>query len=110
LGFGSTRVRFIHLGRLAERVGFSLAIFSMSLQGKEIAIRPFNGSTCVLSTIQTLSTTATLNIHSFLKMVWMVWMRVSLRGNFFTAHGRESGQPKQNPKIKNKIRPVGFRK
>ena len=46
-------------------MGFSLAIFRILRQRKEIAIRPSNGSTCILSTVQTFSTATTLNIPTF---------------------------------------------
>jgi hypothetical protein len=47
---------------MAEREGFSIAIFRILQKRKEIAIRPSNGSTCVLSTLQTFSTATTLSI------------------------------------------------
>jgi len=49
---------------VAEREGFSLAIFRILRQRKEITIKPSSGSTCVLSTAQTFSTAPTLNIHT----------------------------------------------
>jgi hypothetical protein len=50
---------------MAEREGFSSAIFRILRQGKEIAIRPSNGYTWILSTVQTFSTATTLNIPTF---------------------------------------------
>jgi hypothetical protein len=50
---------------MAEREGFSSAIVRILRQRKGIAIRPSNGSTCILSTVQTFSTATTLNIPTF---------------------------------------------